>query len=372
MTGACTTRTDRRVKFFFDLDRWERFQRASTPGVPLPLEHRASWLKEVSPASYLFIALEDTRPETTLAAVPVQRRPTRALPGHYRLRVTRFGHGVAVDPAVLSVIPEVLRDLVESRSTFLSVTVEVFDASHHRRNKIAEMMQNAGFVRHERQRRYRYTPRLDLTLKNEELFASFSGSCRRFIRDPAKKGCRVESVREGRWARRMEELWKETFARTGSVAPPRAWRKHLAYARAHPHLYRIVGTFGPDYPAEGSLLAFCCAMNNGDHAVYSDGASTRELDTTVALMYAPMWDLVKWSKSKGCQWFDMGGIAENSDEADPGAGIADFKRRFAGEVIDVGGEWRFRSPSVRSAVADGVSTAASAVREVFGLLRRHR
>lgn len=356
---------------------------ASDPGVDparllerataAPLEHRPNWLRDVSGFEHLFVvagareaAAADGGGATGAVAVPVEKRPTRALPGHVRLRVRRFGSAGSAE--VLGDLLERFADLVRTNDTFLSINVEVFAPDPDRRREIGELARRAGFEPARGQRRYRHTARLDLAPTEEELLASFSASCRRFIRDPAKKDFSVRPLLEEGWAARMHELWEETFQRTGGHRPPRSWSDHLRYARNHPDRYRIMGTFGPDQPDEGSLAAFACAMHNGDHAVYSDGASTRDLDTTVALTYAPMWELIRWARARGCEWFDMGGITDGTyEDDDPRGGISDFKRRFTEEVIEVGGEWSYTAPSVRATLADGIRRAAGTVR---GALRR--
>lgn len=361
------------VLVFDDLDRWQRHEATlESRGIPLPLEHRSSWLREIVEATHWFVVAQPESREDgrVVAGVPVGSHPTRALPGHERLRVTRFGNAAYLE--ALADILEALKGLVLRRSKHLGVTVEVFAADPQRREEIEAIVRAAGYQPADRQPRYRHTARLDLTLSEEALLASFTASCRRFIRDPEKKGFQIEPIRDERWAGRMDDLWHETFSRTGSSPPPRAWRKRIAYARRHPDLYRIVGTFGPGYPRERSLAAFCAAMHNGDHAVYSDGASTRTLDAAVALLYAPMWALIRWSRSVGCDWFDMGGITGGTyeDGHDPRGGIADFKRRFTDDVIEVGDAWTFAPPTPRTWVAERIRRSATRVRRILTRLKR--
>lgn len=335
--------------------------------VGIPLEHRTSWIREISEFEHVYVEAGADGGSGAAIRLPVEERPTRALPGHVRLRVRRFGSHGSEDE--LATLLERLVDLVRNRPAYLSVNVEVFAPDPDRRRTIGELARRAGFKPAGGQRRYRHTARLDLSPSEEELLASFSSSCRRFIRDPAKKDFSVRPLVDDRWAERMHQLWEETFERTGGTLPSRRWRDHLRYAREHPDLYRIVGTFGPEHPDEESLAAFSCAMHNGDHAVYSDGASTRELETTVALTYAPMWELIRWARCRGCGWFDMGGITRSTyEDDDPRGGISDFKRRFTEDVIEVGGEWSFTAPSARARLAETLRTTARTLRSALGRL----
>lgn len=348
-----------------DLARWRRCQEdLFSRNVPVPLEHRASWLSEVSEMDHWFVVSRGGDEDAVVAGFPVERHATRSLPGHYRLRVHRFGY--ASEPDGLVAILEALAALARQDPRVLDVTVEIFSPDPEHRGRIERIARARSYEPAAGQRRYRRTARLPLAASEDELLASFSSSCRRFIRDPEKKGYRVEKVEDDRWKARMVELWNETFSRTGTAPPARAWDRRLAFAREHPELYRIVGTFGPTYPAPDSLVSFSSAMNNGDHGVFSDGASTRKLDTTVALSYAPMWELIRWAKSLGCEWFDMGGISEGTyqDDDDPRGGISDFKRRFTGDVVEVGGAWIFRPESLRRRLSEHVRRVVSVLENV--------
>lgn len=333
-------------------------------GVPIPLEHTTDWLERIEPGEHWFAGVRETVGGSLTAAFPVRRQPLRSLPGHYRLRVTRFGS--AADEAALLSGLEALPTLVTARRRVLGVNVELFTADQGRRGRIEEVAPKMGYSRARPYRRYRYTVRLDLSPSEDELMASFSTSCRRNIRLPAKKGFAIEPMTQGRWAQRMDELWIETFSRTGAQPPYRIWRDHLALAARKPHLYHILGTFGPGYPRESSLVAFTCARHNGDHTAYADAASTRNVPHAVPVVYAPVWFMIQWAKRHGCTWFDMGGVPEGTDEdtTDPRHGIAEFKLRFSEEVIEVGSEWRFEPSSWRTTVSESISSSASFVRRL--------
>ena len=65
------------------------------------------------------------------------------------------------------------------------------------------------------------------------------------------------------------------------------------------------------------------------------------------LLYAPLWELIRWARAGGARWFDFGGITlTDPDASDPLQGISDFKRFFCRDVAKVGGEWRLDPPSL--------------------------
>lgn len=348
--------------FSGDLDRWRRHQEAlAARGVPIPLEHDWRWIRDVLRVGHCYVADRASDGEVR-AGAPVWRHAVRSVPGHHRLRVTRCGHGA--EPAGVSSLFDALRRLVQRDRRLLGVNVEIFTPDATSREHIARVARGQEFRRVEGERRYRRTARIDVSGGEEAVFAGFTGSCRRAIREPGKKGYRVEPLTDSRYAARMDHLWRETFGRTGSRPPRREWARHLAFARAHPDLYRIMGTFGPEFPDPGSLMAFSCGMHNGDHVVYSDGASTRDPSCTVTLSYAPMWSLIRWASASGCSWFDMGGISEGTErgEGDPRRGIDGFKRRFTRDVVEVGAEWRYEPPSLRSWLSERIRRSASGLR----------
>ena len=54
--------------------------------------------------------------------------------------------------------------------------------------------------------------------------------------------------------------------------------------------------------------------------------------------YAMLWAAILNSKKKGCLWYDLGGINENTTE-----GIKRFKTRLNGEAYNLIGEyWSFK------------------------------
>jgi hypothetical protein len=351
--------------FSGDPDRWRRYQEAlAARGVPVPLEHDWRWIRDVLRVGHCYVVDRGSDGEAR-AGAPVRRHAVRSVPGHHRLRVTRCGHGA--EPAGVSGLLEALRLRVQRDPRLLGVNVEIFTPDARAREHIARVARGQEFRRVEGERRYRRTARIDVSDGEEAVFAGFTGSCRRAIREPGKKGYRVEPLTDSAYAVRMDRLWAETFERTGSRPPRREWARHLAFARDHPDLYRIVGTFGPGFPEPGSLMAFSCGMHNGDHVVYSDGASTRDPSCTVTLSYAPMWTLIRWAATSGCSWFDMGGISEGTDpgDGDPRRGIDGFKRRFTRDVVEVGAEWCFEPASLRSWLSARIRRSASGLREAW-------
>lgn len=335
-------------------------------GVSVALEHRSSWLETVVGKPYPVVAVYGGGRSGLVYALPLERMNSRVLPGHFRFRLSLSEN--ASEPSVIRAILSFLATCTEAHPRLLETQIELFGRGEVRK-ELERWARGHGFEARNPPSRYRYTAVVELGPSPEEIFASFSGTCRRFVRTAERRGFSVGVLDEAQWAPRMAELWVETFARTRGRGPSRTWERRLDYARRHPDLYRIVGMFGPGYPDPASLKSFSSAVKNSDHAVYVDGASTRDVPSGVSLSYAPMWDLIQWARRRNCTWFDLGGVPDPSSDDTSGRldGITAFKRRFSGsdEVVEVRSEWRIGHHSPRTRVAEiGASIGRRVLRKL--------
>lgn len=349
-----------------DSPDWRRCQEALLgAGVPVPLQHRSEWLENLVDADHRYVCVRDASSGEWRCGFPVELTETRSLPGHTLARVTRFGYGRSRE--ALSAALEGLSLWTGEEDRLLRTHVELFSPEEETRGFLAGEARRLGFTEVSSPRQYTRTVKVRVDCKEDEILHSFHSSCRRRIREPGKNDFSVTAVHDPRFADRMDQLFRETFARTGGDPPERDWVEHIRFARDHPDLYRIVGTFHPELPEPESLVAFVCGRHNGDHCVYADGASTRAIESNVSLSYAPMWELIRWSRQSGAEWFDMGGITGKAGtEDDPLAGISKFKRYFTEEVLEVGGEWRLVAADWRGRLSSLVSETAAAARRVVG------
>jgi lipid II:glycine glycyltransferase (peptidoglycan interpeptide bridge formation enzyme) len=121
--------------------------------------------------------------------------------------------------------------------------------------------------------------------------------------------------------------------------------------------------FKRDASGPEALRGFVLGCRHGDTVEYRVAASTRPVGSSVPLLYAPTWELIRWARSVGATTFDFGGIA--SGTAGPGdarSGISDFKRYFSRNEVEVGGEGVFEPSRWRAAAAAAVSRAVAFVR----------
>lgn len=83
----------------------------------------------------------------------------------------------------------------------------------------------------------------------------------------------------------------------------------------------------------GAILTFC-----GKKAYYLYGASSNDFRELLS-NYFMQWEMIKFSKARGCTSYDFGGISGIMAEGDKEYGLFDFKRRFNSEINEKIGEF---------------------------------
>lgn len=85
----------------------------------------------------------------------------------------------------------------------------------------------------------------------------------------------------------------------------------------------------------GAILTFC-----GQKAYYLYGASSNDFRELLS-NYFMQWEMIKFSKQRGCTSYDFGGISGIMSEDDKEYGLFDFKRRFNSEIHEKVGEFDY-------------------------------
>ena len=257
----------------------------------------------------------------------------------------------AADAAVSAML-----EWVRSDRRVLRLSVDVFSFDEHRRHALGRALAGRGFRRAERANGYVETLVIDLSGSEEEMFGSLHHSARRKIRQIEKLPLEVRTVDDPVFSGRMNQLLQETLDRTGGRYHPRDWPGRIDLSIRKPELSRIIGLFRRDVDRADSLLSFAWGCHCGDHAYYSEAASTRDTgDLRAPLAYALMWDLIVWARHTGARWFDLGGVTPGTHtDADPLGGISDFKRYFSQTAVTVRDEWILDDHSWRASLAAAV------------------
>ena len=116
-------------------------------------------------------------------------------------------------------------------------------------------------------------------------------------------------------------------------------------SQQHPDLSRVFGLFLGEDTAPEKMAAFSWFLNNGDHGEYRAAGSNRRIESPVPLGYLPVWEVIRWAKAMGAEWFDMGGVTlEGADE--------------------IGSEWAMEPAPAKARIASVASNAASRLRDL--------
>jgi hypothetical protein len=353
---------------------WENFETAlGSEGVSLGLYHRRCWADARGAAGVRssLVAIRDDHGGPH-AAFAVESRPTRALRGHRILAVSRLGIGEnGLDDESLPCGLAELIALARADKTVLKVIIDSFSVESDWLMRTGDALRNAGFRENPPQRTYAQTLLLDLEPNEEELLAGLHKSARRNIRDAAKFPVVVESPSGPEVADRLQMLDDETRARTGGDARAMDWASTIRMTLAAPHLSRVSMIRRTDRPGLDGILAYSWACMHGSVAQYSESGSTRADDLKLPLSYVLLWDLIRWARSNGASYFDLGGVTKGTQgSGDPLGGISDFKRRFSPFEYDVAQEWSFEPHPARAATAKAVSGGARLLRQAARHLRR--
>lgn len=323
---------------------------------PLPLSSRPSWGRHFGVHDHKLVIAENSDGRV-LSAIGLERTRTRALPGHWILRVHALGDAYA-GPIGTALLAEIARYGTE-QSRVLRIVVEAECRAESARDLLGSTFVSLGFRKVRADRIPANTLALDLLGDEESIFASFSNSARKNIREVSRLGMSLVPLSDSVYSVCMNALLAGTVARTGGQSSGNDWGPVLGICRELPHRSRLVGVFrGPGREPE-DLLAYAWGVHHGERAIYHTSASARIPGVRVPLLYPALWDLIKWAKREGASWFDLGGVTAGTGDSNDALGrISDFKRRFSRNEIALGEEWIYEPSPMKAAIARFASNLA--------------
>ena len=333
--------------------RLQRERELLENGVALPFASRAL-TESLSPSiSTVFVSVFDADARA-VGGFAVNVRPAPLLRWHCVLRIDQLGASLPVEAAEAAV--DAIVRWVRNDWRILRLSVDVFSPDAAYRRALGAVLGRHGLHPAAHINGYSNTLTLDLSRSEDDIFMSLHHSARRKIRQVNRHQLEVRRIDDATLSDRMNSLLQETLERTGGQFQARNWADRMELSNTAPDLSRIVGLFRSDVAGPDALLAFAWGCHNGDHAYYSEAASTRDTgDLRVPLAYALMWDLMLWAKRAGARWFDLGGVTEGTHaDADPLGGISDFKRYFTQNVVNIRDEWILDTHSWQATLAAAV------------------
>ena len=322
-------------------------------GVPLPLLHRAAWAASLSHWEPWFLLLRDAGGRAC-GGVAIEKVAMRAMPGHVLLRVRRFGGGLPDE--ICRGALEALASLAKNVPRVLRLQVNVL--SRDRLEAIGKTLEELRFQQVRPPSSYTHTLIVDLKPTEDEIFKSFSTNARRRIRETMKHSVKSLVLTDPIYAERLAELQQAAFQRTRGDIGSEDWQGILKISSEFPNLSRIGGLFDGDDTSPEKMDAFLWICNHGDHWEYRAAGSARRTDVKIPFGYQLAWDMIRWAKASGADWFDMGGVTLAEDGESALEGISRFKRYFSRQVAEVGAEWILEPSPVRARIANAISSSA--------------
>ena len=167
-----------------------------------------------------------------------------------------------------------------------------------------------------------------------QLLAGMNQQWRRNIKKAAKAGVTVrEGDRDELTA--FHTLYTETAARDHFTPRPLAYFHTMwdELRGEEPDRLRLHLAEHRD-----DLAAATLSVRVGDHVWYSYGASSTK-NRDVRGSNAVQWQLIRGALADGAGVYDLRGITDTLDEADPHLGLVQFKVGTGGEAVEYAGEW---------------------------------
>ena len=322
-------------------------------GVPLALSDRAIWAALHPGLPSKFLLARDASGQAC-GGVAIEEVKSRALPGHLIFKVKRFGSGLPTP--VCRVLLQALAALARKVPRILRLQVNVF--SRDSRADIEAILKELGFAEVRPPSSYRHTLVIDLNPTEDEIFASLDAGCRNKIRKTIKKSLQSLVIDDPAYADRLRELQQEALDRTDGQVHAVDWQDILKMSKQHPHLSRVFGLFLGEDTAPEKMAAFTWVLMNGDHGEYRAAGSSR-----------PAWETIRYAKTMGAVWFDMGGVTLEGADENALEGISRFKRAFSRNVVEIGSEWAMEPAPAKARIATVVSLGASRLRNLIGKRR---
>jgi lipid II:glycine glycyltransferase (peptidoglycan interpeptide bridge formation enzyme) len=179
---------------------------------------------------------------------------------------------------------------------------------------------------------------LDLSLSDDGLLAQMKPKWRYNIGLAAKKGVRVEEVKDlGAGLDIFYALYTSTARRDRIAIHSLDYYKTL-FEESEKEQDTTLRLYLARH--EGEPIAAIITLFRGETGTYLYGASAGHKRNLMA-PYALQWQAMKDAKAFGCVCYDLFGIAPSDDPAHPMAGLYRFKTGFGGVIIHRPGSWDY-------------------------------
>ncbi|MEO6822833.1 MAG: peptidoglycan bridge formation glycyltransferase FemA/FemB family protein [Candidatus Nanopelagicales bacterium] len=168
----------------------------------------------------------------------------------------------------------------------------------------------------------------------DDVFAGFNQLWRRNVRKADKAGVKV-SLGTYDDLPAFHEVYVQTAHRDGFTPRGLAYFQRMWHAMTAEDPLRLKLFLARH---EGRVHAATTLVTVGDHAWYSYGASTTE-GRDLRPSNAVQWAMIQDAHASGCAVYDLRGISDTLNQADPLFGLIGFKLGTGGQAQEYVGEW---------------------------------
>jgi lipid II:glycine glycyltransferase (peptidoglycan interpeptide bridge formation enzyme) len=253
------------------------------------------------------------------------------------LALTRTISRLSLDVAYIPKGPAIPEDQPETWRQFLTDVTGYFGRSRRlailkiepevlAANKSVEtIFHQARFSQSALHPQFKRTSWVDLKPSETDILNSFHTKTRYNIRLAERKEVIIREVVDAASLEVFYQLYRETSLRQNFPARDAGYYKALWADLAERDMGTLLLATHKDIPVAGVYI-----IRFGNRAYYQFGASSEQHRTLMA-PHLLQWRAIQWARSLGCEVYDMVGLPETEDPADPFYGVWRFKQGFRGE-----------------------------------------
>lgn len=316
---------------------------SETPSAPIKLpahdaiRHLAQhpdWTNELLAAGESLESLEIKDGDAVIGSALITRKKLNKLPYHYH-RVT-FGPvlNAYTDANMQKALEQILAFAKADGAVYADVHPMAFSDGQ---GAFSEVFGAHGFKTADHYV-YKATVLVDLTEEEEVLFKAFQRRGQKAYRQSVTRGITTEIVpiNEANFDT-FYALYEQTTNRSGYLIEDKDWlRNQVLYWGERDQMALQFARY--EEKAVGALLAY---RNGASLSTVYQGNDYDKDIMNRRPANAMYWDLMKWAKANGFDWFDFGGITYTEEMTDDKkGGIFNFKLQFGGNIVFLPGNYR--------------------------------
>ncbi|HAH30967.1 MAG TPA: methicillin resistance protein [Elusimicrobia bacterium] len=197
---------------------------------------------------------------------------------------------------------------------------------------------------------------IELGKSDNELLGAMTQKGRYNVRLALRKGVEVISSNVNELTGEFHELFELTCHRHGFGGEPVGFFKRLMDALGPAGMARVYLASHMGMKAAGAVAVFF-----GDRATYLYGGTSPFLRSSMA-SYAMHWHIIRDARDMGFKFYDMYGIAPESEPYHPYARFSSFKARFGGaQVRTIGAHDLYFYPQLAKTLVSRLAAKGSTI-----------